>query len=275
MDKGRALFPIDRLSTVLAFITLAMGLTYLVPPTSNEPVGNILGFIINIRFDLYTLVILLLPLLAMFGTLWLLQSHPSMEEFHQKTWQLLPNVILPVLSVFVLSISLREMSRNNVWWVVYLLGAFLLGLVLAAEYNVVDIGSTEHPLASIGLIGLSHALFLILVVVLKTVSQRLYIILPLVLIASGFVALRTIYLRLKGQWQIEYAIGICLILAQVTIGLHYLFLNPIQFGLILTGALYSLISIACGLINHFKTAEIIIEPALMIVFTAVLVILVA
>jgi len=202
-ERKQSTFPIDRLSIVLAFNTLTMGLIYFIPPASNEPVGSILGFIVNLRLDAYTFLIGLISLLALSGAIWVLQAHTQAGNTSQSLLQLIPHGILPVLSVFVFSIALREMARNNVWWVVYVLGAVLLGIILMAEFSVVEIKTVPHPFASIGLIGLSHALFLILVVVLKTLSTRLYILLPVVLLASGFTALRAIYLRMRGSGRLD------------------------------------------------------------------------
>jgi hypothetical protein len=274
VNENKAPFPIDRLSIVLAFITLSMGLIYFLPPASNAPVGSIVGFIVNIQLDAYTLLIGVIALLALSSTLWVLQAHAPAGAADHNPLQLLPQGILPVLSVFVFSLALREMARNNVWWVVYVLGAILLGIILVAELSVQEIGSEQHPFAAIGLIGLSHALFLILAVVLKTLSTRLYITLPLIFLASGFTALRTLYLRLRGLWKAEYAIAIAILVSQLAVGLNYLFLTPIQYGLLLIGALYILISLASSFIQQASKRDLLLEPALMLGLTLVIAFLV-
>jgi hypothetical protein len=267
VSENKVPLPIDRLSIMLAFITLSMGIIYFFPPKSNEPVGSILGFIVNFRLDIYTLLIGLISLLSLFGALWVLQAGQQEVAENRSLFQLIPQGILPVLSVFVSSIALREMARNNVWWVVYVLGAVLLGVILIAELHVQEIGTEQHPIASMGLIGLSHALFLVLVIVLKTVSTRLYITLPLVLIASGFTALRSIFLRLKGEWKVGYAVATALLVSQLAVGLNYLFLNPVQYGLLLTSGLYILISFSCSFSQKVSQRDLFLEPALMLGLT--------
>jgi len=200
-----------------------------------------------------------------------LQAYPKTQGEKQDFWQLLPQCILPVMSVFVFSFALRGMERNNVWWVVYAMGSVLFGIILAAEFYAQEINTVHHPLTTIGLIGLSHALFLILAVVAKTIPLRIYVIFPLVFLASGFTALRTIYLRLRGGWRLDYALAIALISGQIAIGLHYFFLNPVQYGLLLTGALYALISLACGFIQRLTRSDLILEPALMLGLTLIIV----
>ena len=271
MEDKHISLPYDRLSIVLAFITLAMGFIYFIPAAGNVPKGNFFGFILNLQFDIYTLLIAFLTLLALVGTIWVLQAYPITQGEKLAFWQLLPQCILPVMSVFVFSFALRGMERNNVWWVVYAMGSVLFGIILAAEFYAQEINTVHHPLTTIGLIGLSHALFLILAVVAKTIPLRIYVIFPLVFLTSGFTALRTIYLRLRGGWRLDYALAIALISGQIAIGLHYFFLNPVQYGLLLTGALYALISLACGFIQRFTKSDLIIEPALMLGLTLIIV----
>jgi len=271
MEDKHISLPYDRLSIVLAFITLAMGFIYFFPAAGNVPTGNFFGFILNLQFDVYTLLIAFLTLLALAGTIWVLQAYPITQGEKLAFWQLLPQCILPVMSVFVFSFALRGMERNNVWWVVYAMGSVLFGIILAAEFYAQEINTVHHPLTTIGLIGLSHALFLILAVVAKTIPLRIYVIFPLVFLASGFTAFRTIYLRLRGGWRLDYALAIALISGQIAIGLHYFFLNPVQYGLLLTGALYALISLACGFIQRLTRSDLIIEPALMLGLTLIIV----
>ena len=271
MEDKHISLPYDRLSIVLAFITLAMGFIYFIPAAGNVPTGNLFGFILNLQLDVYTLLIGFLTILALAGTIWVLQAYPKTQGEKQDFWQLLPQCILPIMSVFVFSFALRGMERNNVWWVVYAMGSVLFGIILAAEFYAQEINTVHHPLTTIGLIGLSHALFLILAVVAKTIPLRIYVIFPLVFLASGFTALRTIYLRLRGGWRLDYALAIALISGQIAIGLHYFFLNPVQYGLLLTGALYALISLACGFIQRLTRSDLIIEPALMLGLTLIIV----
>ena len=251
-----------------------LGLTFTLPPSGGQNSATILGVIFNFEFNLYAFFPLLVALIASTGAIWVLRGHPQFLETSQRAWKLLPNIILPALSLFILSFTLREMARNNVWWVVYVLGSLLFGLVLTAEYNVLDLRYDTHPAASLGLIGLSHALFLILSVVLRTGRMRLYIVIPLIVLSAIFIGLRTINLRTQGSWRLEYALLISLLIGQLAVSLQYLFLNPLQYGILLTASLYILISVTCGIIQHLKKLELLMEPGLMLVFCIGLLILV-
>jgi len=265
---------LNRFSIVTALSSLMLGLTFTLPPSGGQNSATILGVIFNFEFNLYAFFPLLVALIASTGAIWVLRGHPQFLDAPQRAWKLLPNIILPALSLFILSFTLREMARNNVWWVVYALGSLLFGLVLAAEYNVLDLRYETHPAASLGLIGLSHALFLILSVVLRTGRMRLYIVIPLIVLSAIFIGLRTINLRTQGSWRLEYALLISLLIGQLAVSLQYLFLNPLQYGILLTASLYILISVTCGIIQHLKKLELLMEPGLMLVFCIGLLILV-
>ncbi len=274
MESKYYLPDLNRFSIVTALSSLMLGLTFTLPPSGGQNSATILGVIFNFEFNLYAFFPLLVALIASTGAIWVLRGHPQFLETSQRAWKLLPNIILPALSLFILSFTLREMARNNVWWVVYALGSLLFGLVLAAEYNVLDLRYETHPAASLGLIGLSHALFLILSVVLRTGRMRLYIVIPLIVLSAIFIGLRTINLRTQGSWRLEYALLISLLIGQLAVSLQYLFLNPLQYGILLTASLYILISVTCGIIQHLKKLELLMEPGLMLVFCIGLLILV-
>jgi len=273
MEANNYLPNLNRFSIVTAITSLMLGLTFALPPSGGRNSTAILGIIFNFEFNLYAFFPLLIALIASTGSIWVLRSHPQFTDVSRGTWKLLPNIILPALSIFILSFTLREMARSNVWWVVYVLGSLLFGLVLAAEYNVLDLRFEIHPAASLGLIGLSHALFLILSVVLRTGRMRLYVVIPLVVLAAIFIALRSMNLRTQGRWHLEYALVVSLLVGQLAVSLQYFFLNPLQYGVLLSSALYILISVSCGIIQHLKIRELLVEPALMVILSSAMLLL--
>jgi hypothetical protein len=152
------------------------------------------------------------------------------------------------------------MTRGNAWWIVLGLGSLLLMMVFIAEYNVVDPEDLNHPVAAVSLIALSFALFLILAISLRTAEVRLYIILPVLVIAGYLVALRTLYLRSGGKWLYEWVLIIALIIGQAVAGLYYLPLNPISFALFILALLYSMTSLFSGLHDKRERFALLFEP---------------
>ncbi len=120
----------------------------------------------------------------------------------------------------------------------------LLVLVFIAEYITVDFSDIRFAAAAIGLTALSFALFLILAITLRAAGTRLYLALPGLAVPVFLVTLRSIYLRANGQWRLAWAIGITLVIIQLAIGLQYLPVTPVGYGLFLVAPAYGLTSFA-------------------------------
>ena len=146
---------IAHFNIVTAYTALVLGLTFALPPSTGQHATEIFGVRFSFDFNLYALFPVFIAVIVLAGSAWVLSGHTASKEKPLNLWTLLPNVILPGLSVFILSITLREMARSGTWWVVYVLGSLLFVLVLLAEYNVLDTQSETHPAAALGLVALS------------------------------------------------------------------------------------------------------------------------
>jgi len=90
-------------------------------------------------------------------------------------------------------------------------------------------------------------------------------VLPALVLAIGLVALRTLYLRLGGEWGLHWAIVIAIIVGQIVVGLHYWPLRPLRFGLLLIGPAYALTSVAGSLEEGRSLRTLWVEPVLMLI----------
>ena len=115
----------------------------------------------------------------------------------------------------------------------------------------------------VGLTAISYTLFFVLTVVLRTSETRLFLIAPALFLAALLASLRILHLRLSGKWEFAWAVGIALISVQLTVGLHYWPLSPIQFGLLLVGPLYGLVNLAINLGESVPSQRAVLEPAIM------------
>ena len=145
-----------------------------------------------------------------------------------------------------------------------MLGGILFVLVIVSEYITVDPDDARNRLAAIGLSALSLVLFLVLAVSIRVSSVRLYIMAPTTGLAAVLVSMRIFYLRTGYAWRYSWSIGIGLIMMQLAAGLHYLSLEPVQFGLIMAGLLNGLITIGEENIRGNFTVKGLIEPAVII-----------
>ena len=250
-----------RLSVVIAAITLVLGMTFLLPVTRNQ--GELDPFIYAER-----ILPLLIAILAYLGTIWVF-AEPSESKDKIPQSQLLIHLILPSLSVYILTLALIQMERNATWWWVYLAGMLLFAAVVLAEHQDFSSIQKQSPFAGILLIALSHALFFILAVVFKLGLMRLVFVVPGIFFAATFISLRMIKQRtdlLKPGW--IFILG--LIVTQLAGALYYFFITPVQYALILTALLYSLISLTSGYIENRKGRSLYIEPGLMVIIVLII-----
>jgi hypothetical protein len=136
----------------------------------------------------------------------------------------------------------------------------LLVLVFLAEYIVVEPSAPNYALASAGLTALSFAVYLILTTALRFSGARLFLMAPILFVATGLVSLRTLHLRVSQKWEYNWAVGIALVSTQIGAGLHYWPVSPVQFGLALLGPLYALSTLTGNLLEGIPLRRAMIEP---------------
>ncbi len=241
---------------------------YLVIPV-NPIAIQLPGIFIPINFEFRHLVTVTVAILAATGMDWIISGHPRKRVIDRtQHW------MLPALTAWVIGIPLYSTPVGITWWGVFLSGGILFILVILAEYITVDPEDTRSTFVGMGLSALSLALFLIMAISLRATGIRLYLLLPAVGIGSGLVALRIIHLRSGNTWQYSWGLGISMIIVQVTAGLHYLPLSPVQFGLVLIGLLYGLISISESVLRSQFNRRSLLEPVIIFVLLVILAVII-
>lgn len=261
MEENQNLPEINRLSVLAAIIMLAYAFT----PFVKIPVQNLQlqlpGFLFEMHLDFGSIISILVAVLAAAGASWLVSSHPRAAQSEQSTMQ---HWIIPALTAWVIGIPLDTLEVGAQWWAVFAFGGALLMLVFVAEYIVVDPADTRQAPATVGLTAVSFALFLTLTIALRASGMRLFLALPTLVIAMLLVTLRTLYLHRGGSWTWVWPLGIALFVGQFALGLHYLPLSPLRFGLLLLGPAYALTSLAGGSESGRAGRRAWLEPALML-----------
>jgi hypothetical protein len=245
----------ERLSVLAATLFLAYALTQFVDIPGWELELQLPGILLAVNFNIRTVVAFLAAGLAASGTDWLLRDHPALKD--KSTLQ---HCLLPALTALVIGFPLYQIPFGGVWWIIFTLGGLLLTLVLIAEYIVVDPEDVRYTLAAVGLTAVSFALFLMLVIVLRSAGTRLFLVLPAVGLAAGLVSLRTLNLRLHGQWKYVECLVVAFVVLQAAAGLHYWPLSPIAFGLAVLGPAYALTSLIGGLAEEEPFPRVFYEP---------------
>lgn len=256
MDAHRHIPDQNRMSVLMAVILLAYALTRVInapESTFGFHLGGLrLGFSLNINMAFSVLA----GGLAASGVDWLLRDHPATQQ-----GRTLEHWLLPTLTALIIGVALYAMPPGLNWWVGFVLGGILLLVVFNAEYAAVDPLDRRYPIATITLTALSYALVLILAVAVRTSGIRLVLLAPAVFITAGLCALRNLHLRLNQRWEFGWAAGIALIATQLGTALHYWPITPVQYGLAVLGPVYSLTSLAAGLLEKEPPQRAWLEPA--------------
>jgi hypothetical protein len=263
VETRRNLPDIDRLSVITAMILFAYSLTAVINFPSRSIELQLPGFFFQFDLNFMTIVSVVVAVLAAAGCDWLISDHPFLVN--QPRWQ---HWLLPAVTAMVISVPLDILRVSPAWWVVFGLGGILLVIVLLSEYISVDTADSRSALALVSLTAVSLALFLTLAIAMRGAGLRLYLILAALAPACGLVSARALHLRLGGNWKITWAAGISLVMSEIVVGLYYLPVKPVQFGLITTGLLYGLISLAANIEESRSSRVLWIEP-LAIILTLV------
>ena len=258
MTEHRNLPAIDRLSIVTAMVLLTYSVTAFVQIPERALELQLPGFLFVVKLGIFTVVSGLVALLAAAGCEWVLAGHPHLGD--QRHWY---HWILPALTSMTIGVPLNSLEVGPAWWVIFGMGGILLLGVLIAEYISVDPEDHNYQLACMVLTVVFMSLFLILAIAVRGAELRLYAVLSTLVPASALLSARIIHLRLAGRWHLAWVGAISLILGQAAIGLFYLPVKPIQFGLLLLAVLYGLTSLAGNAEEEQTARRLWLEPAAM------------
>jgi len=245
----------ERLSIVVATILLAYTLTKFVNVPSRVFTLSFLGIIIPLTINFTTIITASVAGMTASGTDWLLRDHHKLEN--KST---LPHLLLPALTAWILSVILSHLPNDPLWWIVFIVGGIFLLLVIFAEFIVLDEGDIHRPFAIIMLSALSYAMFLSLLVALRSANLRLVMTLPAVAISSGALSLRVISLQNPDQLKFPEAMACLIIVVQLTAALHYLPISSLSFGLFLLGTLYATVNLITTVSRETFSRNSLIEP---------------
>lgn len=261
MPKTNQIPDLSRLSVISAVIILAYGLVPFVQIPAQSIVIRLPWVVFNYDLDFGTVVSILVAFLAAFGADWLIQTHPN-----KGSQSFIHHSLVPALTAWVIGVPLSFLEVGIEWWMVVALGGTLLAFILVAEYLVVDTNSASHLPASLGLTAISFALFLVLAIALQSSGVRLFLLLPALTVTIFFLVSRSFYLRTAGDWNWFWSLGITLFIGQIALGLHYLPIRPLSFGLVLVGIAYPLTLLIIAHKEGKRGINLFIEPLVLIIF---------
>ncbi|MEL7625749.1 MAG: hypothetical protein AAGU15_02695 [Anaerolineaceae bacterium] len=260
---------LNRFSILLAFLALGFALVYLLPTENDTATGNILG--IQFELSFYNFIPFLLAMLTVVGTVWVFSVHPIWKRERLSFFRLIPHLMLPFIATLILAIVLRQSARSPIWWVVFLTGYTIITLLLRAEYVLIEGAGINSLGYSVLVISAAFGLFLLLTIALKNSNVRMIAQFLLIFFSALFVSFRLLSLQEGNKDPILKALLASMMVVQLSVALHYVFIPPVQYGLLLTGLLYSLSS-WLSQFNPEKKWHQYLEPILMSLITIAMVV---
>jgi hypothetical protein len=260
MQEKRSYLPdVDHVGVLVASVLLAYALTRLIQTPRFTLTLTLPGFYFSYPLTLSAAMTLLAAGLTATGMDWLLHSHPSLG---QKAT--IEHLLLPTLTAFVIGAPLALLSESAAWWAFFAFSALLLAAVFIAEYIVLEPSATYYGFARAGLTALAYALFLILTTALRFSGARMFLLIPAVFLTAGLISLRILHLDGADRWDFPWAAGIGIVCAQISAGLHYWPLTPVQFGLALTGPLYALSMLSANITEDIPFRRAVVGPGIIL-----------
>ncbi len=258
MQANRSYLPLtDRVGVLLASVLLAFALTRLIQSPHLILTIALPGFYFAYPLTLGTGMTVLAAALSATGMNWLIR-----DSFDAKPT--LEHLMLPTLTTFALGAFLTLLSNGIAWWAGLAFSAILLTGVFLAERVAVDPSTPMYGFARAGLTALSYALFLTTVTSLRFAGMRMFLLVPIIFLVSSLISLRILHLDGSDRWDFSWAIGIGIVCMQISAGLHYWQLTPLQFGMALTGPLYALTMFSASLTENIPIRRAVISPAFIV-----------
>jgi hypothetical protein len=236
MEVHKNTTALNRFSIVLALLALNFLAIFFLP---EKPMSKLIR-ISNIEFffSLGQTLPLFIAIISLFGSYWILTAHSFASIKNRAIRQLIPNIVLPSITVLIFGLMLMETSKGLSWWAIMAVGLVSYSVIIYSEYKVLNPDLSSNTIFSILLISLAHALFMALVIALRGSVSRIFLLIPAIILSAAFVSYRTIIFRSDGKLKSYWVIIAILITTQFAVALYYLFLSPSQYGLILTCILF-------------------------------------
>jgi hypothetical protein len=249
---------LNRLSILTATIMLAYALTPLITIPSQIFSLSLFRIDFSFQYTFNTIISILVAAFAFIGMAYLLQTHPNFNS--KQYWQ---HSILPALTAWAVGVPLNAIQIGLEWWLLFFFGGLVLIITFTSEFIIVDPEDVRFPPAAIAITAFSFALLFLLTVGARFSQFRLYLLLPMLTVPTFLIVFRTLFLRQGKRWYAYWSMAISLFNAGLTLGLHYLPLSPVTYGLILLATGYGITSLAGNLLSEYPGRNFWIEPVLM------------
>lgn len=244
---------------------LAYGISQVVNFPSASTTVAIGGILVPFSLNLPTIITIAVAGVTATGTDWIMRDNPALKDKIT-----IPHLLLPTLSAWILSVSLNTLADVPLKWLVLLIGGLFLFMVILAEYVAVNPEDYRYPVAVVILTAIAYAMFLALAVAMSSTDQRLIVSLPAIALGTGILSMRIFQLQTQTTWPILETLACMLMISQLEAALHYLPVTTISFGVLILGALFSMINFIISVERGISFVRALIEASIPSILTVIL-----
>jgi hypothetical protein len=217
----------------------------------------------------------LLALLVVIGAETIFRSHPAFlaERGGHTT---IRHWILPGLAAFGGSTAISMLPSGPQWWLGLLLITSLLIASVLFEFYTIDREDPRRTLSVVGLSVLGLTLLAIIFNAISAASVRLAMALPVIAISTFIISIRLLDLAASTVNRlILYALGIGLLVAEISLPLSFVPISPVMFALVLALSTHTFLGIAQAAAGGGVTRTTLVEYALLDLMGVVIIIALA
>ncbi len=130
---------------------------------------------LQISFSPLQLIPLFIAIISLTGAYWVLISNPEIERKGWLVQQVLPNLVLPAINIFIFALILIQTNKSYEWWGgILFAGVLTFSIILYAEYQVMKSNVSTNTIFTVLLISLAHALFMAFTIALRASISRVF-----------------------------------------------------------------------------------------------------
>jgi hypothetical protein len=160
----------NRILTLLALIAMAPALLLVIDLPVRAISLDVFGSPLSFEFGVDTLLITLVPVLAIAGVDWVLREHPAVRR--GDVGYLFPFWIAPGLGTLALCLLLTRISTWPLWIAALVVGIVVIGILINAEYGALSSDLAGYANSRLVVSGLTYVIGYVLYAAIYSQRER-------------------------------------------------------------------------------------------------------
>lgn len=160
----------NRILTLLALIAMAPALLLVIDLPVRAVSLDVFGSPVSFEFGVDTLLITLVPVLAIAGVDWVLREHPAVRR--GEVGYLFPFWIAPGLGTLALCLLLTRIATWPLWIAALVVGIVVIGILINAEYGALSSDLAGYANSRLVVSGLTYVIGYVLYAAIYSQRER-------------------------------------------------------------------------------------------------------